>query len=167
MLLDGEDEGGRAPCATPRKDGRFPSAEPAKRGGPPTSRAQRRYLAEGKSLPDHPRRLLRSSSGLPYFRVQPERTKRNGCVLALSFSLSLGARLSSRCPGKPNRERESQGRAFERQRPDSYANGRIRRIRLMIERPDKFTRGTGAARPRDRKTNCDSAPDASMLARGE
>lgn len=43
------------------------------REGPPTSRAQRRYLAEGKSLRGHPRRLLRSSSGLPYFRVQPRK----------------------------------------------------------------------------------------------
>lgn len=42
---------------------------------PPTSRAQRRYLAEGKSLLDHPRRLLGSSPkpGLPYFRVRAGR----------------------------------------------------------------------------------------------
>jgi len=52
---------------------------------PPTSRAQRRYLAEGKSLLDHPRRLL---------------------VAGAWATLFQGARRVSLCAGPAARNRE-------------------------------------------------------------
>lgn len=98
----------------------FPSArtvrEWERRKRPPTSRAQRRYLAEGKSLWGHPRRLLRSSSGLPYFRVHPD-----GCV-ALWYG--AWARYNLKVQGRP----------IHRLHPSfsSWLMGRPQRIRSTI-----------------------------------
>lgn len=100
---------GRRRAEQRQRGGRgFPSQAKGLRGrgrerGPPTSRAQRRYLAEGKSLRGHPRRLLRSSSGLPYFRVQPRKVvccslSTHGAWATTERRIPQGRMIHRQCP---------------------------------------------------------------------